>query len=534
MQRRVRWMDRLISGVIASAGAALLAFVGSVAFGPCAYAEMSGGCERVEGEAGVEWWSTSRDVYVDGELTPAITVWGSDDHMALFLPDEPEAVVIEQLEDDELRLLSMAKASLCFEDPQTATSFAPDRARDGAVHLVGESLWIEDGDRRFLVSPHQGQPGEMAMDDLWRGAPVWRDLHDAYEPDAAAVETLAAEERELALTVAFGTWCGDSRRSVPRLLKALELADNENLSVELVSIDRPFTDPLDFVAREQITNVPTVIVRDGDREVGRFVERPRSEVVESDVAAILAGSPVPANVYFRDDDVLLASGVLGVFDGDRRIGEERWRLFSMGNGGHRLYVRQSDADGSTESWLRFSIFGQPAFAEVTRRADTELSRTRLWRRGDAATSTTRGDATGIVRQSVDWPAGAVLLAPGVSGVGLAWRQAGRPTERLGVQAYALASVREGAPGRMEAASVERLDDASVAAPGGAVDTVAVRVDHGERSGRYWLLRDLDVPVAVELDDGRRYVLESLERPAPAADAGDDASVDGASSSAHRG
>ncbi|MEO1085845.1 MAG: hypothetical protein AAFY88_16530, partial [Acidobacteriota bacterium] len=106
-------MDRVISGLIASAGAALVAFIGSVAFGPCAYAEATGECEKES----VEWWSTSRDVYVDGELTPAITVWGSDDRMALFLPDEPDALVIEQLEDDELRLLSMPKAALCFEDP---------------------------------------------------------------------------------------------------------------------------------------------------------------------------------------------------------------------------------------------------------------------------------------------------------------------------------------------------------------------------------------------------------------------------------
>ncbi|MEO1087356.1 MAG: hypothetical protein AAFY88_24225, partial [Acidobacteriota bacterium] len=210
----------------------------------------------------------------------------------------------------------------------------------------------------------------------------------------------------------------------------------------------------------------------------------------------------------------------------RRVGEERWRLFSMSNGGHRLYVRQSDADGGTETWLRFSVFGQPAFAEVTRRAETELSRTRLWRSGAKATSTTRGDATGIVKQSVDWPAGAVLLAPGVSGVGLAWRQAGRPTERRSVDAYALASVAEGAPGRMEGASLDWLEAGSVTTPAGELDAVAVRIEHGERSGRYWLLRDLDVPVAVELDDGRRYVLESLERPAPTAEAPGDGAASG--------
>ncbi|MEM1181142.1 MAG: thioredoxin family protein [Acidobacteriota bacterium] len=522
MYRRARPLDKLISGLIASAGAAILALAGTSVLGPCTYAEANGECDRAK----VEWWSTARDVYVDGEHAPEITVWGSDSHLALFLPDSSDALVVEEAED-ELRLLSMPKAAWTFDDPQTARSMPPKRSLDsdddagapndgasneGAVHAVADGLWIRSGDRHFLVAPHDGGSGALELDELWRRAPVWKDLYDAYEPDAKAVEAFADEGRELVMTVAFGTWCGDSRRSVPRLLKTLEAADNPKLKVELVLIDRSFTDPLDFVAREQVTNVPTVIVRDGDREVGRFVEEPRSAVVETDLAAVLTGRPLPPGVYFDDGDVLLASGVLGIYHGERRLGEEHWRLFATETGGQRLYTRRSGDGGGTETWARFRWDGRAAFAEVTRRADGELSRTRLWRRGAKATSTTRGDATGIVRQSVDWPADAVLLPPGVAGVGLAWRQAGRPAERRDLRTYALASVAEGAPGRMEPAAVDWLEESLVETAAGALDGVALRLEHGERSGRYWLLSDLDMPVAVELDNGHRYLLESLERP----------------------
>lgn len=381
----------------------------------------------------------------------------------------------------------------------------------GSVHEVSDGLWLEAAGKSYFITSHQGSAGSLGVDELWQQAPLWHELHGAYEPDPSAVEAFAAEDRELEVTVAFGTWCGDSRRSVPRLLKALTEASNPKITVNLVSIERSFTEPLDFVRQEQVTNVPTIIVRSGGEELGRFVERPRSEVVEKDLAAILEDRPLPRALYFNDDDELLASGVLGLFDGEERIGEERWRLFATEDGGRRLFIHRTDSAGGTETWLRLDDSGAPAFAEVTRRGEVELSRTRLYQGDGLLESTTRGDATGIVKQSVDWPAGAVLLAPGISGVGLAWRQAGRPTERRHLSAYALAAVDSGAPGRLEKANLDWLEKSIITTAVGPLEAVAVRLENGRRSGRYWLHHEFEVPVAVELDDGRRLILESFSQ-----------------------
>ncbi|MFY0532158.1 TlpA family protein disulfide reductase [Nannocystis pusilla] len=76
------------------------------------------------------------------------------------------------------------------------------------------------------------------------------------------------------MTVIFGTWCGDSRREVPRLWRALDAAGPDlPFTLKYVGVDRQKTAPGFDKEGLDLRYVPTVIVvRDG-REVGRIVER---------------------------------------------------------------------------------------------------------------------------------------------------------------------------------------------------------------------------------------------------------------------
>lgn len=109
-----------------------------------------------------------------------------------------------------------------------------------------------------------------------------------YEPSPADIERLAAVDRPTTLLVMFGTWCHDSAREVPRLLKLLAAADNPQLTLKLLAV--PVSKQLLPQTREfNLRYTPTIVVLRDGVEVGRITERPRQSLA-GDLRQILAGA----------------------------------------------------------------------------------------------------------------------------------------------------------------------------------------------------------------------------------------------------
>jgi len=119
---------------------------------------------------------------------------------------------------------------------------------------------------------------------------AWQDGHDSYEPRAEDIHVLAARRSPATLDVYFGSWCGDSRREVPRLLKILDLAAPRDLRVRFYGVDRAKKEPARLVTRARIERVPTIILSAGRSEVGRIVEAPQS-TLEHDLALLFQRIP---------------------------------------------------------------------------------------------------------------------------------------------------------------------------------------------------------------------------------------------------
>ena len=79
---------------------------------------------------------------------------------------------------------------------------------------------------------------------------------------------------DLHVQVLFATWCHDSEREVPRLLKILETAGVESSAVELVALDFNKTEPKGRAVSKDLQYTPTFIFSVRDEEIGRIVERP--------------------------------------------------------------------------------------------------------------------------------------------------------------------------------------------------------------------------------------------------------------------
>jgi len=125
------------------------------------------------------------------------------------------------------------------------------------------------------------------------------DGYQGYEARPAALAQIAAAvqaDSTLAIEVFFGTWCGDSRRELPRLMRILDDAGLPASRVALYALsDNPGVFKMTPGGREHelfVHRTPTIaLLRDGV-ELGRIVEKPAT-TVEEDLAAILAGSPAP-------------------------------------------------------------------------------------------------------------------------------------------------------------------------------------------------------------------------------------------------
>jgi hypothetical protein len=339
-----------------------------------------------------EWRDSIRDVYIDGNLdrsaqtlvtsSPRMFAVACGDRVVFFDPQSSE-------------VSSAPKSEFVFsKDRMTATSAAEPKAeRAGKVVKANDSTYLATLDgKTVLITAHQSKAGPMSLEELWQTAPVWRAISEAYEPDPAMIERLRRIEQPVRLQIVLATWCGDSRHHVPRLLKSIERANNPNLSVELIGIGPEFTTPMATVQGENITNVPTVIVRSGEKEIGRFVETPAAATIEEDIADIVSGTP-KLHPSRHERGALKTSGTYLLRNARRRVeGTEQFEVYEKIV--HSV-IRKTDGT-SIETWA------SPTFVEITSRG-TSVTRARFRRTDKTWSAESRGAAGGIVDQTLVTP-----------------------------------------------------------------------------------------------------------------------------------
>ena len=111
---------------------------------------------------------------------------------------------------------------------------------------------------------------------------------DGYTVDEKAIAELKKEKlSSYNLTVVMGTWCGDSHRHVPRLMKILEKVNFPENKLTIIGVNRKKESPGGEEGPLNIQFVPTIIVEKYGKEIGRIVENPSSGYIERDLVEIL-------------------------------------------------------------------------------------------------------------------------------------------------------------------------------------------------------------------------------------------------------
>lgn len=457
------------------------------------------------------WFNTERDVWIDLELTREVTTYReSGTSRLLVLSDRlGDAVIV----DPDLGVVSTVSRE------QIALDVDLDEVHlDGhPVETSGFSAATEDGvilaeiaGRDVLIGRHQSPVGRIDVDELLRDYPVWKAKMEAYVPDPEIVKTLAALEAVTKIEVVFATWCGDSRREVPALLASVRAAANPNLSVELIGIDADFHAPLDLIHERRITNVPTIILSQNDREIGRVVETPASATLEADLLALLErrGLMHPGR-WARGDR--LSRGVYELHLDDGSLGDESWEIFETAGDGRLMHSVIRTGLFEREIWHRLDALGRTEFVEITDRHGDEIQRSRIRVGPDQVRVTSRGSRSGIIDQVLKSPAGCMFSTGSVLSEGLAcdpFRQ-----EEIEVVRYSVPLEDCTGIGCLETTRLVRGASTSIDSPLGKVAVERIETATGPTRRTIWLDPLRGVPIRME-ESKRRAVLVDFEERRP--------------------
>jgi hypothetical protein len=130
--------------------------------------------------------------------------------------------------------------------------------------------------------------GEMSGEALLAQYPAFMDEYKSYQPSDAEIKAVSALEDDT-LLILFGTWCHDSEREVPRLLKTLDASGLDVPQFTLFAVDRKKSDPEGVAEKHGLKYTPTfILMRDGE-EIGRVVERAETSLTQ-DLQALAAAA----------------------------------------------------------------------------------------------------------------------------------------------------------------------------------------------------------------------------------------------------
>jgi len=114
--------------------------------------------------------------------------------------------------------------------------------------------------------------------------------YNDYKVDSATCVFIRPLLKDKSITIFLGTWCGDSKREVPRILKMLDCCGFPEKQLQLIMVSNLENaykqSPQHEEKGRNIVRVPTIIIEEKGKEVGRIVEFPKVSL-EKDMLTIL-------------------------------------------------------------------------------------------------------------------------------------------------------------------------------------------------------------------------------------------------------
>lgn len=116
------------------------------------------------------------------------------------------------------------------------------------------------------------------------------DEYKHYSIDEEVLELLNSDLfSSLHIKAVMGTWCEDSQREIPRIIKILDHLDYNFENLTIIGVDKNKKAEGTEVDQLNINFVPTIVFYINDKETGRIIESP-AESLEKDITNIIIGN----------------------------------------------------------------------------------------------------------------------------------------------------------------------------------------------------------------------------------------------------
>ncbi len=169
-------------------------------------------------------------------------------------------------------LISLFIASCGGSTKKTAKKVVVEKIPDS---LIGTSI---EGEKILL--------GKVSIPQIDFFAPWYSKEYDFYKPNALLLKEIEPKLKGTSITLLMGTWCTDSQREVPAMIKILDNAGYEIENIKIIAVNDNKIVPADLDENYNLINVPTLIFSKNGKEINRIVEFPL-KTLEQDILDIL-------------------------------------------------------------------------------------------------------------------------------------------------------------------------------------------------------------------------------------------------------
>lgn len=189
--------------------------------------------------------------------------------------------------------------------------------------------------------------------------------YEAYQPNKSVVSKITSELKHYTITLFMGTWCGDSKKEVPRLYKVLEASNFPMNQLSVVAVSRQANmykqSPQHEEAGLNIHRVPTIIFYKNNKEVNRIVEHPIASF-EEDILNIITTNTYKHNyqIVSAVDKILKKKGTKGLKRRHKRLiktyKDQITNMYELNTYGKVLYSKNKINDAIAVFKLNTLLF----------------------------------------------------------------------------------------------------------------------------------------------------------------------------------
>ena len=131
--------------------------------------------------------------------------------------------------------------------------------------------------------------GQISYAQMTQYTEAWFDKeYDLYRVNAERLAQIKPLLKDKRVVLLMGTWCEDSQREVPGMIKILNEAGYNTAEMEIIAVDEDKKTVEGLEKNYDLTYIPALIFFDGEKEINRIVEFPIN-TLEQDILDILSG-----------------------------------------------------------------------------------------------------------------------------------------------------------------------------------------------------------------------------------------------------